>query len=61
MTYDCILNKFEKAFPNSPKIDDYRPVCHELFENGKVGITIWLANGDMVVYYPKQEGEKGTE
>ena len=53
MTYDDLLNKFSDTFPFA-EIDDYRPVCHELFENGKVGITIWLKNGDMVVYYPKQ-------
>jgi len=53
MTYNDLLDKFEDAFPFA-EIDDYRPVCHELFENDKVGITIWLKNGDMVVYYPKQ-------
>ena len=58
MTYDDLLNKFSDAFPFA-KIDDYRPVCHELFENGKVGITIWLTNGDMVVYYPKQAESEG--
>ena len=55
MTFDEVLDKFNDSFPLA-EIDDYRPICHELFEAGKEGITIWLKNGDMVVYYPKQEG-----
>ena len=59
MTYDELLFKFENAFPFA-EIEDFRPVCPELFQKGKVGITIWLKNGDMVVYYPNTEsdGEK---
>lgn len=57
MTYKEILDKFEASFP-SAKIDDYRPVCHEIYEDGKVGCTIWLENGDMFVYYPAQEGDQ---
>jgi len=53
MTFDEALDKFTDAFPFA-EIDDYRPVCHELFEEGKEGITIWLTNGDMLVYYPNQ-------
>ena len=54
MTYYELLDKFEDAFPLA-KVNDYRPVCPELFQAGKIGITIWLENGDMVVYYPKIE------
>lgn len=57
MTFQEILNKFTDSFP-FVKVDDYRPICHDLFEDGKVGITIWLENGDMIVYYPNQEGER---
>lgn len=60
MTFDDLLNKFSSTFPFA-EIDDYRPVCHELFEKDKVGITIWLKNGDMVVYYPKQKENEGAE
>lgn len=56
MTFDDILNKFEDTFP-SAEVNDFRPICHELFEDGKEGMTIWLKNGDMVVYYPKAESE----
>lgn len=54
MYIDDVINKFEDTFPFA-KIDDFRPICHELFEEGKEGLTIWLENGDMIVYYPKQE------
>ena len=54
MTFDDLINKFEDTFPFA-EIEDYRPACPELFEAGKVGLTIWLKNGAMVVYYPKQE------
>lgn len=52
MIYEEILNRFKDEFPLA-KIDDYRPICHELFTNGKQGITIWLENGDTIEYYPK--------
>ena len=52
MTHEEILNKFKDEFPII-KIDDYRPICRELFTDGKQGITIWLENGDIIEYYPK--------
>ena len=56
MTIDEILNKFDRAFPLA-MIDDYRPICHELFTDGKEGLTIWLKNGDVIEYYPKAEND----
>lgn len=57
MTVNEVLNKFKEVFPTA-KIDDYRPICHELFSNGEAGITIWLENGDILEYYPKMSGEE---
>lgn len=54
MTYSDLLDIFKNTYPFI-KVTNYRPVCHELFEDGKEGCTIWLDNGDMVVYYPNQE------
>ena len=51
MTHEEILNRFKHEFP-LVKIDDYRPICHELFTDDKQGITIWLDNGDIIEYYP---------
>ena len=53
MTYKEILDKFTDSFP-FVKIENYRPICHELFEKNKEGCTIWLDNGDMIVYYLNQ-------
>lgn len=56
MTINECLDKFQDTFPFA-EVDDYRPICHELFEKGKEGLTIWLKNGDMIVYYPKGDEE----
>lgn len=57
MTYDDLLNKFHDVFPLA-EVDDYRPICHELFTDGKVGITVWLKNGDVIEYYPAEREEQ---
>lgn len=57
MTNEEILNRFEGVFPFA-KVDDFRPLCHELFTDGKQGITIWLENGDVIEYYPHNGGEE---
>lgn len=56
MTFDKILNKFTDTFP-FVNVDDYRPICHELFTDGKEGITVWLDNGDVIEYYPNESEE----
>jgi hypothetical protein len=50
---------FKKLYPNMP-IDDYRPLCKD-FVSGKVGITIWLSNGDMVQYFPNTDKKDDKE
>lgn len=56
MTFVEILNKFKKTYESvDTEINDFRPVCHELFTDGKVGITIWMNNGDIIEYYPNTE------
>ena len=56
MTYIEILNKFSEEFPNAD-VDDYRP-SYSGFVKDKVGLTIWLKNGDMILYYPKLTQEE---
>ena len=56
MTINEVLNRFEETFPFA-SINDYRPICHELFTEGKEGLTIWLNNGDVIEYYPNAESE----
>lgn len=56
MTFEEILYKFKDVFPFA-EVDDYRPLCHELFTDGKQGVTIWLKNGDIIEYYPNVGSE----
>ncbi len=56
MTYNDLIETFKDRYSNL-KIVDYRPVCHELFTDDKIGITIWLESGDVLEYYPKMEVE----
>lgn len=57
MTFQDVLDKFADTFP-LVKVVDYRPICHEIFTDGKPGITIWLDNGDTIEYYPSLEENK---
>ena len=57
---DEVLNKFEDTFPFAG-VNDYRPICHELFTDGKEGLTIWLKNGDIIEYYPKAESKMDAD
>ena len=50
-TYDELLEMFEDRFPFA-KYVDYRPICHEIFTDDKIGITIFFENGDVIEYYP---------
>ena len=56
MTYDELIARFIEDFPDT-KINDFRPICHEMFSDGKVGVTIWLNNGDMIEFYPSIGGD----
>jgi len=52
-----ILEIFKKKFPKAIW-EDYRPLCPEMYTDDLVGITIWLKNGDVIQYYPKEAQEK---
>ena len=62
MTNKDLLMKFKDEFPFA-KVSDFRPICHELFTDGKQGITIWLEDGSVVEYYPntKDDNERMTK
>ena len=55
MTNKELLMKFKDEFPFA-KVNDFRPICHELFTDGRQGITIWLEDGSIVEYYPNMKG-----
>ena len=58
ITFMDILDRFKDAFP-FVHVSNYRPICHEMFTDGKPGITIWLDNGDVIEYYPKLKDGEG--
>ena len=53
MTNGEILDLFKERY-SEINIIDYRPLCPELFTHDLVGITIWLDNGDILQYYPRE-------
>lgn len=53
MTNGEILKIFGGKYPKL-KVEDCRPLCPELFTKNLIGITIWLENGDVIQYYPKE-------
>lgn len=53
MTNRDIAKLFHVKYPDM-RIQDYRYLCHEMFTNDLYGITIWLENGDVIEYYPKE-------
>lgn len=59
MTNRDILDIFESRYPDI-KVDDYRPLWDE-FVKDKEGITIWLKNGDMLMYFPKTDMREGRK
>ena len=52
ITNQNIFDCFHENYPDV-RVQDYRPLCSELFTKNKIGITIFLENGDIIQYYPK--------
>lgn len=50
MTNKEIFNEFVKKYPDI-KVSDYRPLCSDAVKV-REGITIWLTNGDILLYFP---------
>lgn len=60
MTNEEIYELFESKYPNFD-VNDYRPLSNILTEN-RQGITVFLINGDVIVYYPLPKShEEGAE
>lgn len=60
MTNSDLLKIFNEKYPELKNID-YRPLCPVMYTNDLVGITIWLDNGDVIQYYPKEAQEERKE
>ena len=55
LTFSEVVELFEDRYKATA--DDYRPLS-ELFLENKRGVTIWLDNGDLVLYCPKEINEE---
>lgn len=56
MTNYKVYRKFRETFIDSdhcPGAVDYRPLASAFVED-REGITIWLDNGDVILYFPSQ-------
>lgn len=51
MNFQDIADLFEDKY--RANVDDFRPIC-DLFLEDKRGATLWLDNGDMIIYCPKE-------
>ena len=51
MTNGQLFNKFKEDYPGL-EVEDYRPM-HLDFVRDRIGITVWLKNGDILLYFPK--------
>ena len=50
ITNGDLFNKFKTDYPDL-EVEDYRPF-HLDFVGDRLGITIWLKNGDILLYFP---------
>lgn len=57
MTNKEILDDFKSKYQIT--VSDYRPLCAEFVEDMQ-GITIWTEEGDVILYFPKQETKAGV-
>lgn len=58
MTNGDLISMFTQRFPNLHLVD-MRPLYRD-YVVGRVGLTIWLDNGDIILWFP-QIGEEKTE
>lgn len=57
MTNKEILDDFKSKYRVT--VSDYRPLCASFVEDMQ-GITIWTGEGDVILYFPKQETTAGV-
>lgn len=53
MTNEDLYRLFRSTYPEIKPVN-YRP-AESMFVKGKVGITIWTDNGDMLMYFPNPD------
>ena len=55
MTWGDIYKQFTKEFPKA-EATDYRPYVEGYLPFRRTGIIVWLKNGDVLAYLPKNAG-----
>ena len=58
MTWGDIYKQFTKEFPKA-EATDYRPYVEGYLPYRRLGIIVWLKNGDVLAYFPKNAGAEG--
>lgn len=51
MTNGDLISMFTQRFPNLNPVD-MRPL-YSPYVTGREGLTIWLSNGDIILWFPK--------
>ena len=59
MTYGDIYKQFTQEYPKA-EVTDYRPYVEGYLPFRRPGIIVWLKNGDVLAYLPKN-AESGNE
>ncbi len=55
MTLGDIYKQFRTDYPEM-EVKDYRPFAEYYLPDDAIGIIVWLKNGDVLVYIPKEVG-----
>lgn len=58
MTNEELYKLFRETYPEAQAVD-YRPADPKYVE-GKVGITIWTAFGDVILFFPRLDNNLRT-
>ena len=60
MTWGEIYRQFKKEYPKT-EVSDYRPFVEGYLPRRRPGIIVWLKNGDVLAYLPKNAEAEGSE
>lgn len=58
MTWGELYKQFKKEYPKK-EVSDYRPFVEGYLPRRRAGIIVWLKNGDVLAYFPKNTEEEG--
>ena len=60
MTWGDIYKQFKQEY-HKTEVSDYRPFVEGYLPWRRAGIIVWLKNGDVLAYFPKNAGAEGSE